>query len=37
MGYARTWSLAEPYVIQPKQEQLVGGPVAAVGAGQACL
>jgi len=23
MGYARTWSLAEPYVIQPKQEQLV--------------
>ena len=26
MGYARTWSLAEPYVIQPKQEQLVEVP-----------
>ena len=26
MGYARTWSLAEPYVIQPKQEQLVDVP-----------
>ena len=26
MAYARTWSLAEPYVIQPKQEQLVDVP-----------